>query len=142
MPLWWFVYAPIALTIGFFVGMRPRMFRSDGCSDETAGSMLVDYEHWPSIKGVRLLPIVPILIGVILWCLVWGVRWFYVIVFWGHSLLFWLALLFLAIIVLFVMVALFTESKERVKKQEWYQMASEAWKERKEGICPSYEVVD
>src|SRR6185436_20880132 len=90
MPLWWLVWAPFSLVVGFFFAARPRLFRSDDCRFFYEGwdeyTPWVPYHHWPRIYGVHFWPaIVPAAyIVLIIAQIAANTTWFY-----GHSALFW-----------------------------------------------------
>ena len=60
----------------------------------------------------------------------------------AHSLLFWGLSLLGCFILAFLAYCASEVAKDGLIKQEWYRLAADRVKAKKEGICPTYEVVD
>jgi len=130
MPVWWLVWMPLVFVVGFWFAVRPAFFHGE--------SAFEDYDHWPHIGDVRIWP------GAVLLGVLAAAEAFIVLTtiprFYGHSFFFWIGAGLVTIVgALIVFFALFF-GKEELAKTEWYRMARDAWRERKQGICPTYRV--
>lgn len=142
MPLWWLVWAPFSVVFGFLFAARPRFFRSDGNCDWACEAPWVSYEHWPRIGGAPIWPagiiVLLAMTGAAYLALRLALRtpWFY-----GYSVLFWLVATAVTVVGIIVAYGMYRGFKGELGKTEFGRMARDAYRERKEGICPTYKVI-
>lgn len=141
MPLWWLVWAPFGLAVGFPFAHRPRFLESDGCTDSRNDfpsaepwDALVPYRHWLRIKGSRILPL-PLLLGSFA---VWRLGTHTNELKWAGGIVLGLIM---AAILLIVIFSLLPEVTNRALETESGRLAKDWVKAKKQRVCPLYKVV-
>jgi hypothetical protein len=134
MPLWWLVWAPIATAIGFLAARRPRFFEGDW-DRSSYEEACVRYQHWPCIRGVRILPAWVFLVGLFLWDVLirnpHHVRYVAGI----------LGIIVAAAVVLSIIFGAIPAVKNKVLATEPGRLAKDWVKAKKSRVCPLYKVV-
>jgi prolipoprotein diacylglyceryltransferase len=134
----------LGFVIGFWVAQRPAITEKDVARKERRSDLNVPYVHWPTVNGVRILPIcvlIAIVIGgAIIFLLPDLIRWMYheTVGFATFSvthsgMIFWEVMLGLGILLWLFF---------RFPKTELGVLVIAWLKAKKEGVCPLVEIVE